>query len=118
MSALIDAILAELASDPAARTELRDALAVADDQNGGRLLTPTEAAQRLGITYDTLIKAARAGRVPGAHKAGVKLWRFRERELELLPVPMSHLGAAGAGRPRRPARPSSTVQAISGKAAA
>jgi excisionase family DNA binding protein len=93
--------------------KLRHALAEADQLDGGRALTTKEAAERLGIHRNTLCQAARDGRVRGAFRTGAsgKLWRFRERELELLP-PHTSLTPAGPGRPRRSLEPSATVQAI------
>jgi hypothetical protein len=111
MSALIDAIIEELAGDPAALLKLRRAMAEADQLDGGRALTTKEAAEKLGLHPNSLTAAARAGRVRGAYKPSVKVWRFRERDLELLP-PQTSLTPAGPGRPRRSLEPSATVQAI------
>jgi hypothetical protein len=111
MSAFLDALVEELASDPAALLKLRRAMAEADQLDGGRALTTKEAAEKLGLHPNSLTAAARAGRVLGAYKPSVKVWRFRERDLELLP-PHTNLTPAGAGRPRRSLEPSATVQAI------
>jgi len=47
------------------------------------VLTPDEAAQLLKVSKKTLLRHARAGRIPGA-KLG-RMWRFRRTELlELL----------------------------------
>jgi excisionase family DNA binding protein len=51
-------------------------------RDGEALLTPQEAAQRLGVHPKTITRAAAAGRVPGAVRVG-RTWRFRADELAL-----------------------------------
>lgn len=109
MSAFIDALVKELAEDPEARARLREALAT---QPAARMLQTREAAARLGVHPNTLARAAREGRVPGARKAGPKLWVFDESELQMLPPIDEPIAPAGPGRPRRPLVPSLTTRAI------
>jgi excisionase family DNA binding protein len=54
----------------------------ADHAATGRLLTPVQAAARLGIHVKTLTRAARQGRVPGARRVG-RCWRFDASQLDL-----------------------------------
>jgi excisionase family DNA binding protein len=79
---LVLAILDELRANPAACQELRALLSgrTSDD----RLLSPREAAGRLGVHPKTLTRAAAAGRVAGARRVG-RHWRFDPSELALEP---------------------------------
>jgi len=83
MSALVAAILDELRADRDARRELRELLREREP-GGHRLLTPIEAATRLGVHPKTLTRAAGAGRVPGARRVG-RHWRFDPEALALHP---------------------------------
>jgi len=83
MSALVAAILDELRADKDARRELRELLGERDP-GGHRLLSPTEAATRLGVHPKTLTRAAAAGRVTGARRVG-RHWRFDPEALALQP---------------------------------
>lgn len=79
---LILAILDELRANPSACQELRALLnGRASDE---RLLSPREAAGRLGVHPKTLTRAAAAGRVAGARRVG-RHWRFDPVELALAP---------------------------------
>jgi excisionase family DNA binding protein len=77
------------------------------------LLTPTQAADRLGIHPKTLTRAAVAGRVPGAVRVG-RAWRFPADELQLNPPAGVRAAPVNVGRPQR-ATTSSTVDAIRGQ---
>jgi excisionase family DNA binding protein len=82
MSAIVDALLAEL--DDQALAQLADRLRPYLDQSAERLMTPTEAAAQLSVHPKTLTRAAADGRVPGAQRVG-KAWRFRADGLALEP---------------------------------
>jgi excisionase family DNA binding protein len=77
---LLSTIINELRSDPNARREFRDLLTEHD--RGDCLLSPADAAARLGVHPKTLTRAAAAGRVPGAVRVG-RHWRFAPDELAL-----------------------------------
>ena len=79
---LVMAILDELRANPGARQELRVLLGERTSED--RLLSPREAAKRLGIHPKTLTRAAAAGRVAGARRVG-RHWRFDPAELILAP---------------------------------
>jgi excisionase family DNA binding protein len=83
MSALVAAILDELRADKDARRELRELLGEREP-GGHRLLSPIEAATRLGVHPKTLTRAAAAGRVTGARRVG-RHWRFDPEALALHP---------------------------------
>ena len=114
MSALVTAILDELRADEDARRELRELLREREP-DGHRLLSPPEAAGRLGVHAKTLTRAAAAGRVAGARRVG-RHWRFDPEALALHPpggVPpapvvarqRSYAGRGAADAIRRAARP-------------
>jgi len=111
---LAQAIVQSLADDPGALRELRRLLDIPED-GAGRLLTPEQAAEQLGIHVATLRKAARDGRVKGAERVGVKLWRFRADQLKLLPPAPRDLGTPGLGRGRRRRERSAAGIAIRGE---
>lgn len=77
---LVLALLGELRANPDACQELRALLN--ERQADDRLLSPTEAAMRLGVHPKTLTGAAAAGRVVGATRVG-RHWRFVPAELAL-----------------------------------
>jgi excisionase family DNA binding protein len=79
---LVLAILDELRANPSARQELRALLGGRTSED--RLLSPREAARRLGIHPKTLTRAAAAGRVGGARRVG-RHWRFDPAEPVLEP---------------------------------
>lgn len=79
---LLSTIITELRNDPDARRELRDLLNEHDQ--GDRLLSPSDAAARLGVHPKTLTRAAGAGRVSGARRVG-RQWRFEPAGLALEP---------------------------------
>jgi len=110
---LARSIVQGLADDPEALRELRRLLDI-PEAGAQRLLTPEQAAEQLGIAASTLRKAARDGRVVGAHRQGVKLWRFRADQLELLPPAPRDLGTPGLGRGQRRATRSAAALAITG----
>jgi excisionase family DNA binding protein len=115
MSALVAAILDELRADKDARRELRELLGEREP-GGHRLLSPIEAATRLGVHPKTLTRAAAAGRVAGARRVG-RHWRFDPEALALHPpggasraAPVvarlpSHAGRSAADAIRRSTRP-------------
>jgi excisionase family DNA binding protein len=78
-----------------------------------RLLTPAEAAGRLGVHVKTLGRATRDGRVPGAVRVGGQ-WRYDARGLALLPPARREAEPPPAPRPlRSPAtRKPTTADAI------
>ena len=80
--ALVLAILDELRANPSARQEFR--ALVRERTSDDHLLSPREAARRLGIHPKTLTRAAAAGRVAGARRVG-RHWRFDPGELVLEP---------------------------------
>lgn len=66
------------------------------DPGGGELLSPREAAGRLGLHERTVARMAREGRIPGAVKIG-RSWRFHSERLS----PRPPLRSVEAGpRPR------------------
>jgi excisionase family DNA binding protein len=77
---LVLALLGELRANPGPCQELRALLN--ERETGARLLSPTEAAVRLGVHPKTLTRAAAAGRVVGALRVG-RHWRFDPAELAL-----------------------------------
>lgn len=90
LDALDDDALAQLAER--LRPHLRPV------ENGPGLLTPEQAAHRLGLHPKTVARMAREGRLAGAVKVG-KGWRFRPDGL--VPAP-----------PRRPEPVSPTVSSV------
>jgi len=112
LSQLAGAVLSDLTDQQlhALAKRLRPHL---DEQaSTGRLLTPVEAAARLGIHVKTLTRAARQGRVPGARRVG-RVWRFDASQLDLEPVAGASTLASSPARPRRRAHgASSAVDAI------
>ena len=80
---LVMAVLGELRANPRACQELRALLN--ERKTDDRLLSPTEAAGRLGVHPKTLTRAAAAGRVAGARRVG-RQWRFDPAELALEPL--------------------------------
>jgi excisionase family DNA binding protein len=89
---LVLAILDELRANPGARRELRTLLD--ERKSNDRLLSPSEAAEHLGVHPKTLTRAAAAGRVAGAKRVG-RHWRFDPAELALEPP----RGTSAAPRP-------------------
>jgi excisionase family DNA binding protein len=117
MNVLVAAILDELRADEDARRELRELLGERDP-GGHRLLSPSEAATRLGVHPKTLTRAAAAGRVTGARRVG-RHWRFDPAALALhapghtppaapviarLPVGAGHSAADAIRRSTQPGR--------------
>jgi excisionase family DNA binding protein len=111
VSAITKAILRDLAPDELAElaSHLRPFL---DRDRSNDLLTPTEAAQQLGVHVKTLTRAASAGRVPGAVKVG-RGWRFRTDELAMKPPASVSTATAKLARPR--ASDTGTASAIRGR---
>lgn len=113
LSAFAAAVLADLTDEQLSvlAARLRPHLH-ADQAATGRLLSPAEAAARLGIHPKTLTRAARQGRVPGARRVG-RCWRFDASQLALEPVAPASSIAPSPARPRRRAHgASSAVDAI------
>jgi excisionase family DNA binding protein len=110
VTTLAAALFAELGDD-----ELRELASrlrpFLDREHNDDLLTPAQAARRLGVHTKTITRAAGAGRVTGAVRVG-RAWRFRSDGLSLDPP------AGVAPAPAKPARPksvaSSAVHAIRG----
>jgi excisionase family DNA binding protein len=98
---LVLAILDELRADPGARQELRTLLN--ERKANDRLLSPNEAAERLGIHPKTLTRAAAAGRVAGARRVG-RHWRFDPADLGLQPPSGPSAVPRALGRVRARAR--------------
>jgi len=98
MSALGAALLGDLSEKDLVRlAEMLRPYLKTDDA----LLSPAQAAQRLGIHPKTLTRAAADGRVPGAVRVG-RAWRFRADGLRLDPparVGTPHVRLPRAGRP-------------------
>ena len=80
---LVMALLGELRANPRACEEL--SVLLNEHKADDRLLSPTEAAGRLGVHPKTLTRAAAAGRVAGARRVG-RHWRFDPAELALEPL--------------------------------
>lgn len=96
--------------DDRALATLADRLRPYLDTNPDRLLTPHEAADRLGLHVKTVTRAAAAGRIPTAVRVG-RAWRFRPEGLALVPpagTPPTH----APPRPRPHRSQHSTVTAI------
>jgi excisionase family DNA binding protein len=88
---------------------LRNELAAMTDE-----LDSTAAAVKLGFNRETVVKMAKRGRIPGAHKQG-REWRFPARDLTVLPRHRSNLTAVEprpTRRPRTHQSPSSAVEAL------
>ena len=98
MSAITEAFLDDLTPEQLAQLaeRLRPYL---DQHRGEYLLTPAEAATRLGLHVKTITRAAAAGRVRGAVRVG-RVWRFRPDELALDPPAHVSPAPAPATRPR------------------
>jgi excisionase family DNA binding protein len=112
LSQLAGAVLSDL-TDEQLRVLARRLRPHLDNQTAtGRLLSPAEAAARLGIHAKTLTRAAREGRVPGARRVG-RVWRFDASKLDLDPVARTSTLAPSPARSRRRAHvTSSAVDAI------
>jgi excisionase family DNA binding protein len=83
MTALAEALLDQLDAD--ALAELAERLRpYLDRAAADELLTPAAAAARLTVHPKTLVRAAAAGRVPGAVRVG-RAWRFHRDGLTLEP---------------------------------
>lgn len=78
MNALVRTLIDEIREDPEAIAELRALLAVGD-ADGGDLLTPVQAAERLRVTPRTVNRWAAEGRLP-AVRVG-RGWRFPAEQL-------------------------------------
>lgn len=98
---LVLAILDELRANGDARQELRTLLN--ERKSNNRLLSPNEAAERLGVHPKTLTRAAAAGRVAGARRVG-RHWRFDPAELGLEPPSGSSAPPRALGSVRSRAR--------------
>jgi excisionase family DNA binding protein len=49
--------------------------------SGGRLIHVNHVAKRLAVSERTVRNLAAKGKIPG-FKIGIKLWRFRERDID------------------------------------
>jgi Helix-turn-helix domain len=79
------------------------------------LLNSEEKARQLGLHPDTLVRMARAGRVPSARKIG-REWRFLAGACEVLPPPATPpLRLPSAPRERRAVRARPSIAAIRGR---
>ena len=111
---LVDLLLAEMTDEQALEfaERLRPFLNAAADTPD--LLTPTEAARRLQVSSRTITRAAAAGRVPGAIRAG-RRWRFAADKLALEPPPGSRpTPTPPPPRPRRRRAQGGAAAAIKG----
>jgi excisionase family DNA binding protein len=98
---LVMALLGELRANPRACEEL--SVLLNERKTDDRLLSPAEAAARLGVHPKTLTRAAAAGRVAGARRVG-RHWRFDPAELALEPVHHASAAPAVVARLRSRAR--------------
>lgn len=100
VSAIAGALLAGLTDEQLVALAKRLQPHLRDDgEQGGKLLTPADAAERLGVHAKTLTRAAREGRVPGARRVG-RAWRFDASQLDLLPVSRASIRPSPTRRPR------------------
>jgi excisionase family DNA binding protein len=106
VSGILASILADAA--PAELAALAEQLQPYLEQRDDELLTPELAAARLGIHVKTLTRAAKAGRVAGAIRAGAR-WRFHASELELRPVRRPASTPAPPPRPRTQSNPTAAA---------
>lgn len=113
---VLGVLMAELEADPAAREELREMIGAtgAPADTAEQWLSTRQAAERLGINYETCRRFAKTGRIVGAEWDGSR-WRFRSSELEI--IPLAPLPGAGPGRGRRGRTTSNAAAAIRGQAA-
>jgi excisionase family DNA binding protein len=111
LSQLAGAVLSDLTDEQLSVLARRLRPHLDDQAASSRLLSPAEAAARLGI-HKTLTRAARQGRVPGARRVG-RVWRFDASQLDLEPVARASTLAPPPVRSRRPAHGTSfAVDAI------
>jgi excisionase family DNA binding protein len=109
VSAIAGALLAELSDEQILALAQRLQPHLQEDrERAGRLLSPTDAAARLGVHAKTLTRAAREGRVPGARRVG-RAWRFDPSRLDLQPVAHTPTRPPPPRRPTRPAPSNSTA---------
>lgn len=87
---LIDQLITELDSDPAAAERLHAALAAAVDPD--RRFTATEMAERWGANPRTVERWCRDGRIPSAAKVGHR-W-LMPADAQVLPAQRRDLGEA------------------------
>jgi len=116
---LLAAVLAELdGADESLKRELASQLRPFLADHPGRLLDAGEKAQQLGLHPDTLVRMARAGRIPGAKKVG-REWRFPADRSDVRPVatqtPASSRLLEPARAPRRRDVGRASVAAIRGR---
>lgn len=112
---LVEALLLELDDDALCLLAERLAPHLAEHLvDSDRLLTPCEAARKLGIHTKTLTRAAAAGRVAGAVRVG-RGWRFHADELRLAPPAESAITPTKPARPRSAASTAGAVDAIRGQ---
>jgi excisionase family DNA binding protein len=112
VSAIADALITGLTPEQLAELANKLAPYLSHHHPGERLLTPQEAATRLGVHSKTLTRAAAAGRVSGAVRVG-KAWRFKPDELTFLPVARESTIPAKLARRREPS--SNAADAIRGE---
>ena len=107
---LLAAILAELErADDSLKREVARQLRPHIGYEPERLLDASEKADQLQLNPETLVRMARAGRVPGARKVG-RGWRFPADQTDVLPVrPESRLSVLMP----RPARRSAVARRAS-----
>lgn len=86
-SPLLAAILVELErADARPKWEIARQLGrCVADYDQGRLLDASDKAAQLQLNPGTLVRMARAGRVPGAKKVG-REWRFPTGRTDILPI--------------------------------
>lgn len=112
MSALAEAVLD--AFDDRALAQLADRLRpYLAGPDSHALLTASAAAERLGLHPKTLVRAAGAGRVPGARRVGSG-WRFDPETLDVLPVMRVPQAKTARTLRKTPAKTTSAVDAIRG----
>ena len=108
MSTYLSLLIEELERNPRQRAQvaqmLQPHLVPTEDNGVPGLLTADQAAARLQVSRRGLVRAAAAGRVPGAERVG-RSWRFHADQLALLP---------SAGTPPAPAPPPSSAVRAAG----
>jgi excisionase family DNA binding protein len=102
------------AADEDARREIASRLRPYLVEPRSHLLNAEQKAQQLGVHPDTLVRMARAGRIPSATKVG-REWRFPAGACEVLPMPVSTLPQPTACRANRVAVARNSIAAIRGR---
>jgi hypothetical protein len=112
---LLDARIAAFdQADDAAKREIASRLQPYLASDPEKLLNAKQKARQMGLHPETLVRMARAGRVPGATQAG-REWRFLPSQTEIKPVRSTPLSLVSAVSTRRtPVGDQSTATLIGG----